>query len=279
MTEIAVSLGPQKNLIGVLTPPSAPSQGLAVLCLNAGVVHRIGPHRISVKVARRLAAHGYTVMRFDISGVGDSRSPHTAVSFGEQAIRDIRAVMDYLEREHGLQAFALWGICAGAENAYAVALADGRVKGIFLFDGYAYATLRSRLIEQVRRVRSISLKKVKRRLVRLLSAEDPGKQQPPQPTLPPPTREQFARDMQVLIERGVRVSMAFFAKRGYVYPGQMRDAFKRYPFVEQVVCHYVMESDHLVTPLVAQRRVSTLIDDWISTVPRSLPKRSNVAQQ
>jgi pimeloyl-ACP methyl ester carboxylesterase len=270
MNEIAMCLGPEKNLVGVLTPAPTPSRALAVLLLNAGVTHRIGPHRISVKLARRLASQGYTAVRFDISGVGDSRAPRNAAPFQEQAVRDIRAVMDYLEREHGLHAFALCGICAGAENAYAAALADRRVNGIFLYDGYAYRTLKSRLIDESRRIRSMSLEKVKRRIVRLLSAPfrraARAEQPSPEPSVPPPTRKEFARDMQALVDRGVRVSMVFSANRTIAYPAQMHDAFKAHRFAEEVVWHYAPESDHLVTPLVAQRRLLALVGDWISTV-------------
>ena len=59
MHELAVSFGPLKHLSGTLALPDelAPA-GVGFVMLNAGVVHRIGPHRFNVRLARRLADQG-----------------------------------------------------------------------------------------------------------------------------------------------------------------------------------------------------------------------------
>ena len=76
MIERPLYFGERSNLLGVLTAPAAPHPGSpAVILLNAGLLHRVGPNRLHVDVARRLAEAGFTSLRFDMSGVGDSELP------------------------------------------------------------------------------------------------------------------------------------------------------------------------------------------------------------
>jgi len=280
MDEIPLTLGPEQNLVGVLTPPLGPRRRLAVLLLNAGVVHRIGPHRNNVKLARHLAQQGYTAVRFDNSGVGDSRLPLDAAPFRQQAVHDIQLVMDYLEREHGLKTCALYGICAGAANAYAAALADRRVTGVFMVDGYSYLTRKSQLIQFLARVRTVTparvpaiiMRRVRSVLAALLGRADSANAEGvADQSSSQPTHAQFAADIQSLVDRGVHVALLFSGSifERYTYAAQLRDGFKGHPFVEQVTCHQVPEIDHLVTPLPAQRRLLELVGHWVSQNPHA----------
>ncbi|MCE2660483.1 MAG: alpha/beta fold hydrolase [Rubrivivax sp.] len=106
--------------------------------LNAGVIHRVGAHRLHVKLARSLAAMGYGSVRFDFSGLGDSTLPPDAQDFRSQAQRDVHTVLEALVQQTQVERFALLGICSGAAYAQAAALADPRVKGVFLVDGFIY---------------------------------------------------------------------------------------------------------------------------------------------
>ena len=65
--------GTSHRLFGVLVKPRVASADRpAVIMTNAGTVHRIGPHRLYVDLARELAELGFTVLRMDLSGIGDS---------------------------------------------------------------------------------------------------------------------------------------------------------------------------------------------------------------
>ncbi len=130
--------GSEDRLVGVATRLSGGRAKLGVVLINAGVIHRVGPHRSAVKLARALAPLGVTVLRFDLSGVGDSRLSTRAAPYHEQAVEDVRDAMDLLRAEFGLQRFVLFGICSGAVHACSTALADDRVAGVVMFDGYAY---------------------------------------------------------------------------------------------------------------------------------------------
>ena len=84
MTERIVRFGPEDGLLGILTEPVSPPRGPAILFLNAGVLHHVGPFGWYVSLARRLAELGFLSLRFDLSGIGDSplrNDPGSAISF------------------------------------------------------------------------------------------------------------------------------------------------------------------------------------------------------
>ena len=73
MKEHAIVFGREATSVGIVTEPAAKhtSPSLpAVVILNSGVIHRVGPNRIYVALARDLAALGFPVLRFDLSGIG-----------------------------------------------------------------------------------------------------------------------------------------------------------------------------------------------------------------
>ena len=56
----------------VTTPDDQASTGVGLVLLHGWTAYRIGPHRIFVKMARRLARRGIASIRFDFRGRGDS---------------------------------------------------------------------------------------------------------------------------------------------------------------------------------------------------------------
>ena len=75
--EMTVLMGRHKSLVGTLpiVAISAVTAPPTVVLLNAGIVHRVGPNRMHVLLARALAAAGIPSLRFDMSGIGDSPEP------------------------------------------------------------------------------------------------------------------------------------------------------------------------------------------------------------
>ena len=88
LKEVILSFGSEKSLVGVVTEPleSVARANVSIIVLNSGQVHRIGPHRMSVRMARELARKGIVTLRFDISGVGDSRVRSDHLPLDEYAI-------------------------------------------------------------------------------------------------------------------------------------------------------------------------------------------------
>lgn len=56
-------LGDEGHLVAVATQPANAADVPGVILLNAGVLHRVGPHRLHVHLARRLAAAGHPADR------------------------------------------------------------------------------------------------------------------------------------------------------------------------------------------------------------------------
>lgn len=138
--ESPVRFGTGDALFGILAEPSAASSvarfETAVLMLNVGGNYHIGPHRIYVKMARELAAWGYRALRFDLTGIGDSRNAGS-FSFGSLYSRnstpDVQSAIDFLHAK-GCKRFYLLGICSGSYVAFQTARVDPRVTGQVLMN-------------------------------------------------------------------------------------------------------------------------------------------------
>lgn len=135
--ESAHSFGP--GLVGVLTRPRGMAvRHTGVILYNAGLVHRVGPFRGYVQLARMLAGSGFPVLRFDQSGLGDS--PAGEVVSAMRRRLEANAAMTLVMAETGAERFVLGGICSGADDAFHVAAVESRVCGLLLLDGLAYPT-------------------------------------------------------------------------------------------------------------------------------------------
>ena len=132
--------GPARSLVGVITDPedSAVTDRTAVILLNSGLVHRVGPNRLYVNLARQIAAMGITALRFDLSGVGDSRARRDNLPYPECTIQETQEAMNLLAQARGCEHFVLAGICSGAVNSFDVACRDSRVVGAVMVNPLAY---------------------------------------------------------------------------------------------------------------------------------------------
>ena len=110
------------DLLGILTEPMERSTSLPwIVMLNAGAAYRIGPGRIHVSLARRLAALGYPCLRLDISGIGDSVAADSEKendAYAATAFRDVALVCDYLRALQPERPIVLLGLCSGAYVAF-----------------------------------------------------------------------------------------------------------------------------------------------------------------
>lgn len=137
MNESVIRFGQARGLVGIVTAPPEEQHDPelpAVVLLNAGLLHRVGPNRIYVQIARALARTGLTVLRFDFSGLGDSRPRADHLPYVQSAPAEAREAMDWLAQHHGARRFLLIGHCAGAAFALLVARDDPRVAGAALIN-------------------------------------------------------------------------------------------------------------------------------------------------
>lgn len=135
MKETTLLFGRRRSLVGVLSQSEEVQTGrLAVILLNAGLIHHAGPNRLYVRLARHLTKMGLLVFRFDLSGVGDSRARTDNLPFEQGVIDDARQAMEELERLHGIQRFIFIGHCSGAAQSFLMAIEDERVVGAVLLN-------------------------------------------------------------------------------------------------------------------------------------------------
>ena len=131
--EAVVRIGADPELFGIVSAPPAgaiagetASPASAVLLLNAGAVHHVGPCRLHVALARYLAGMGYVVLRLDIGSIGDSE-PHTGQKendvYSAHAVRDIAEAIEYLRHDWGAREVIAAGVCSGAYHAFKAAVA------------------------------------------------------------------------------------------------------------------------------------------------------------
>ncbi len=121
--------GPSADLFGILTLPDDPAErsGLGVILVCGGAVHRVSANRMYVPLARQLARSGHCVLRFDLSGIGDSRSTNNAPqdhAYSPYFDRDLVAARDLLASKTGITMSSYVGLCSGAYVAMQAALRD-----------------------------------------------------------------------------------------------------------------------------------------------------------
>lgn len=275
MHEEIVRFGDAGQLTGIVSRPPSGSDRGGVACLfpNVGLAHRIGPHRLNVRLSRAIADAGLTAMRFDLSGIGDSSAVTSRGNYLEQAVRDMQAAMAVLEANFGIRRFLVFGICSGAVNAYSLAKADDRVKGILMLDGFAYPSRMAKINDFLSRLRLLSygqmpgfLLRVGKRLLRRIHSAPVATIDASINVVMPPKSE-FERDMNQLIERGVGIYCVFTGSM-QVTPGN-RDQFSEFgqaPFLNRIRCECWPDVDHTATALHSQRHLSAALCSWAHSV-------------
>jgi pimeloyl-ACP methyl ester carboxylesterase len=124
LTERVFQVGEPQLSVVLTEPVSQEANGartakVAVLLLNSGVERNIGPGRAWVDWSRSLATSGHTVLRLDLSGVGNSGTwPGKPAfhSYGEETFDDVALGIAEL-RALGHQRIVVAGLCASAFSA------------------------------------------------------------------------------------------------------------------------------------------------------------------
>jgi len=233
----AIASIPEKNL----------SADMAVVIVNAGVMHHIGPSRNSVRVARELAQSGYLALRFDFSGIGDS-VPRS-----------------------GTQWFTLMGLCSGADTIYETALQDERVHALCQIDPFCYRTPRWKFNYWLARLSDPGhwLRFLKRR-VSQLKEKSKNKSREGNVELPTyirdfPPRTEVRDGLNKLFKRNVRL-LALFTNgqtKIYNYEKQFVDSMPDVDFKDLFTTAYYKNCSHIINEPDQQFMVTSKIINWV----------------
>lgn len=150
--ERAVRFGADGRIFGIVVPPSEPPppERPAIVLLPAGAVNRSGPHRLYVTMARRWAALGFTVLRVDLSGIGDTPAPEGTLEnlvYPRDGLSDIGAAIDFIRGETGARRVILAGLCSGADFTFQVARRGAALAGAIMMNPRTFLELNLARVE------------------------------------------------------------------------------------------------------------------------------------
>lgn len=272
--ETPVQFGPDGSLIGIVTTPGdGKCAPVACLMFNMGAIHRIGPRRSNVKLARQMAARGISSIRIDLAGLGDSRPATGTEHFRTQARLDLQAAMNLVGTMLGVHRFIVIGLCSGAFNGLVLSVADPRVVGLLMFDGYAFPGRRARFERSARRALAdatlgsllgLAMRLAKRTLLRKpatpasaagsgIFATEAVEDSP----------EYFCRSMNQLAERNVALLLIY---TGTVHVKDRKldqlGPFSQEAFARKVEYRFFREIDHGLIMQTSQQTFMNEVCDW-----------------
>jgi pimeloyl-ACP methyl ester carboxylesterase len=284
--EEAILFGASKSLVGVISDSTEDGRTRpAVILLNSGIIHHVGPNRLYVTLARRLARSGFVVLRFDLSGIGDSVIRRDNLPFERSSVQETQEAMAYLVATRGVDRFLLAGICTGAVVAYHTARADQRVVGAALINGQGYIPqseeeIHAYLVDHQRRRyyldqalynlgswRKLLTGRVRYGdILRALRGKRDGRRRAQR--LRSSKTEEIAVGLRTLADRGTKL---FFLYSGgdlgikeleVVLEGKVAELATR----ETVQYRIVERADHMFTALTSQEEFLRQTGDWLGEV-------------
>lgn len=284
MRERAIKFGKTANLVGILTQPGAEQEAAdlpAVLLLNSGILHRAGASRLYVQIARELASRGFTCLRFDYSGIGDSEARRDTLPFHESAVLETQEAMDFLGEARQFRKFILIGLCSGADMAFWVSLEDERVVGLAQLDAFAYRT-RSYMIRHYgpRLIDPRAWRaSAQARIRHFFASRKPKDEAAESVYVAPEYRRVFPPREHV--EEGLKELMQRDVQLYYFFSGSMHEhlnhstqyaaSFPGVDFGDRLQVEYEEFADHTVTQLDKQRQVVGAIGGWAAARFASTP--------
>lgn len=278
LIEEAVQFGEGGRLCGILTLPASPStdprERPVFVFLNSGFLHRVGPHRLYVRLARELSRLGFHSLRVDLSGKGDS--PQRAGLANRQTeAADHKDIVQGLESRLGRRVtLVLAGLCSGADDAIRLTSNDDRVVGLFLLDPICFPDegfeTRAFVMKYAHPARYFAW--MKGRLERLLSRRETGRIEiDPQAIRDAPTVEELRSAFNSIRERDGRVLAVFtrWATQYYNQAGQLDRVLGMEGYRGFCTELFWRDVEHTYTLDVHRRRLMDVVKTWANA--RVLP--------
>ncbi len=229
-----------------------------------------------VTLSRNLARVGYTVLRFDLSGIGDSEPRAERASPLDCAMADIRDALDFLANAGRASRFVLIGLCSGADHAVLYGHSDSRVVGLVLLDPTIPPTPRYYLHYVAQRLTSLrnwlSVAAGRSGLLRLLAAQLAYARRPRlQLTAITLDNLRFSPYLVECYRNSTRAGIKMFAaftsnSPRQTYPRQMLDAFPEAARSNTLELEFFPDSDHVFSAPGDRLRLNDAIIAWLGSI-------------
>lgn len=271
MNERAEFFGSNHSIFGILTEPepcASPAGKPAILLLNAGLMHHIGPFRMYVVMARTLAQIGFTVLRFDLSSKGDSPPRPGNVSYKESVRTDVAEALQFLQQSRGFQRFVLVGLCSGAGDAFDCAVGDSRISGAVLLDGYAYRTRGFYMRHYLPRILNPSKwQGFIARLLKRAKASEAGVPQEDLYGMAFPDKAEFQLGLEAMLARGAAICIVHTGGWFEYFndANQFREAFPELARDPRISVHYFRKADHTYTIASDRKALIAVVCNWAAS--------------
>jgi pimeloyl-ACP methyl ester carboxylesterase len=127
------------RLFGVLhTPEGSRRSDVAIILLSPGVKMRVGPQCLYRRMTELFVGLGFTVLRFDFFGLGDSEGVLPEENLKEvyghieigRFVDDTVDAMNWMQEQYGTKKFVVSGLCGGAITGLLAANRDPRIAGL-----------------------------------------------------------------------------------------------------------------------------------------------------
>lgn len=273
MNEQAITFGESGALFGVLTiPVDHQATRPIVLIPSTGIDHRIGPGRLHVELARSLALRGYSSLRLDNAGLGDSeRVPGRS---NNAYSPDLRAAMDLLDGHLNGAGYVIIGFGSGAHDAHQAARVDTRVVGLGFVDGYVYGTRRSWVnsaLHQLGQIHPVT-PMTTRPLSKLTSPHGyalHGVGNDDLRFFRVPPRRQMLGDLTDFIRREVALYYLYTGQTegSYTYAGQLLDGFPLLRGYARLNLQHAPELQYRYPTRQNREALVKLLSDWVAHLP------------
>ncbi len=281
MKEKFIQFGSMKSLLGIVSEPDILAdigRKPAILILNSGLIHRIGPYRMSVELARKLASAGFLVFRFDLPGIGDSLVNDSKQGYQQRIINDISSAMDAISQHYPVNKFVSLGNCTGAMNSHVIAVNDERVCGAVLMDTYMYPTLKYWLVRLKDKLKKL-LGSVGSATLLILSSKQQSENQIIDKNSNKavliregvdywhlPSKQAIENDLKELMNKDVQLLYVFSGGLRYFYnhKEQHRTTFNKVDFKNNLEVHFLEKMDHTYTLIRDRMFLIDLIASWMS---------------
>jgi pimeloyl-ACP methyl ester carboxylesterase len=280
LTEEPLQFGEGGRLFGILTLPSVPARSAQELpvfvVLSAGLLHRVGPYRLHVRLARELAQIGFPSLRVDLAGTGDS-PPRPGLTSQQSVAADFEEILAVLESRLGRLPLVLAGLCTGADNAVKLTLEEPRVVGMVLLDPICFPDrgfrARGLLVKYMNPARYIEW--LKRRFKALMRPHGKNLEHNISPDgfafRDLPTRDELRAAIESIRERGGHVLSIFtqYAIRYYNRTGQLGRVLGVDGYDQVCTELFWPQAEHTYKLELHRRRLTEEIKTWASHYSRS----------